>query len=174
MQYSLQPLTSQNRLQSPSAKGAKNSCSLEGCEKVAGGRSAAETAGDDRGKRLHPEGVLGKLSWAQRFFSLHYHIVFSTKERQPLILNEWRPRLHSYLGGIIRGINGVGEIVGGVNDHVHLLASLRPVHCVADVMRDLKKDSSNWVKENFDRNFAWQEGYAAFTVSPSATDAVRN
>ena len=71
-------------------------------------------------------------------------------------------------------MNGVGEIVGGVRDHVHLLASLRPVHCVADVMRDLKKDSSNWIKANFDRNFVWQEGYAAFTVSASAADAVRN
>ncbi len=108
------------------------------------------------------------------FFSLHYHIVFSTKERRPLIHAEWRPRLHSYLGGIIRGMKGVAEIVGGVDDHLHILTSLRPVHCVADVMRDLKKDSTNWVKENFDRQFAWQEGYAAFTVSPSATNAVRS
>jgi putative transposase len=69
------------------------------------------------------------------------------------------------LGGIIRGMNGVAEIVGGVADHVHLLASLRPVHCIADVMHDMKKDSSTWVKENFDHSFAWQEGYAAFTVS---------
>lgn len=66
------------------------------------------------------------------------------------------------------------ETIGGVADHVHLLASLRPVHCLADLMRDLKKNSTNWVKQNLDRNFAWQEGYAAFTVSPSATDAVRN
>ena len=108
------------------------------------------------------------------FFSLHYHVVFSTKERRPLIHAEWRPRLHSYLGGIFRGMNGVAEIVGGVDDHVHILTSLRPVHCVADVMRDLKKDSTNLVKENFDRHFGWQEGYAAFTVSPSATAAVRN
>ena len=107
------------------------------------------------------------------FFSLHYHVVFSTKERRPIIDSDWRPRLHSYLGGIVRGTNGVAEIVGGVEDHVHLLMSLRPIHCVADVMRDLKKDSTNWVKQNFDRRFAWQEGYAAFTVSPSATDAVR-
>ncbi len=69
-------------------------------------------------------------------------------------------------------MNGVAEMVGGVEDHVHLLASLRPVHCIADVLRDLKKDSTNWVKESFDRRFAWQEGYAAFTVSPSETDAV--
>ena len=108
------------------------------------------------------------------FFSLHYHIVFSTKERRPLIRAEWRPRLHSYLGGIIRRMNAVAEIVGGVEDHVHLMASLRPVHCLADVMRDLKKDSTNWVKDNLDRRFAWQKGYAAFTVSPSPIDAVRN
>lgn len=107
------------------------------------------------------------------FFSLHYHLVFSTKERIPFIRADWRPRLHSYLGGIIRGMNGVAESVGGVDDHVHILASLRPVHRIADVLRDLKKESSRWVHEKFDRSFAWQEGYAAFSVSPSATDAVR-
>jgi len=107
------------------------------------------------------------------FFSLHYHIVFSTKERRPSIRQEWQPRLHSYLGGIVRGTNGVAETVGGVADHVHLLLSLRPVHCLSDLMRNMKKDSTNWIKENFDRSFGWQEGYAAFTVSPSATNAVR-
>jgi putative transposase len=106
------------------------------------------------------------------FFSLHYHIVFSTKERRPFIKMEWRPRLHSYLGGMIRGMNGVAHTVGGVEDHVHVLASLRPIHCLADLMRDLKKDSTNWVKENIERRFTWQEGYAAFTVSPSAVEAV--
>jgi REP element-mobilizing transposase RayT len=108
------------------------------------------------------------------FFSLHYHIVFSTKERLPFIHAEWRSRVHSYLGGIIRRMNGVAEIVGGVADHAHLLVSLRPVHRIADLMRDMKKDSSNWVKENFDTRFAWQEGYAAFTVSPNAIKSVRN
>jgi REP element-mobilizing transposase RayT len=108
------------------------------------------------------------------FFSLHYHIVFSTKERLPFIHAEWRSRVHSYLGGIIRRMNGVAETVGGVADHAHLLVSLRPVHRMADLMRDMKKDSSNWVKENFDSRFAWQEGYAAFTVSPNAIKSVRN
>ena len=108
------------------------------------------------------------------FFSLHYHVVFSTKERRPVIKTEWRPRLHSYLGGTVRQMDGIAEIVGGVDDHVHILLSLRPVHCLADVMRDLKKDSTNWIKQNLERRFAWQEGYAAFTVSPSAIDAVRH
>src|SRR5260221_4869833 len=108
------------------------------------------------------------------FFSLHYHIVFSTKERRPFIRREWRSRIHSYLGGIIKGMNGVAEIVGGVEDHVHLLVSLRPVHRLADVLRDLKKDSTHWARENFDLRFTWQEGYAAFTLSPSAIDSVRD
>ena len=108
------------------------------------------------------------------FFSLHYHVVFSTKERRPTIKSEWRPRLHSYLGGMVRGLDGVAESVGGVEDHVHLLISLRPVHCLADFMRDVKKDSTNWVKDNIDRTFARQEGYAAFTVSPSAIVSVRH
>lgn len=90
------------------------------------------------------------------YFSLHYHIVFSTKERQPFIQTEWRSRVHSYLGGIIRRMNGVPEIVGRVADHVHVLASLRPVDCMADLTRDMKKDSSSWIKETFDRSFDWQ------------------
>src|SRR3954463_11463024 len=69
-------------------------------------------------------------------------------------------------------MNGVAEIVGGVEDYVHILASLRPVHCIADVLRDLKKESSTWAKENFNSRFAWQEGYAGFTVSPTVTDSV--
>src|SRR6185369_5051966 len=73
--------------------------------------------------------------------------------------------------GIIKGMNGVPEIVGGVEDHVHILASLRPV--IADLLRDLRKESSTWTKENFERRFTWQEGYAAFTVSHTATDSVR-
>jgi putative transposase len=122
-----------------------------------------------------PEGcqIKGATPIGSTFFSLHYHIVFSTKERRPFIKAEWRSPLHSYLGGMIRRMNGVADTIGGVDDHVHMLASLRPVHCLADLMRDLKKDSTNWVKENFERRFAWQEGYAAFTVSPPAVDSVR-
>ena len=70
-------------------------------------------------------------------------------------------------------MNGVAEIVGGVADHVHLLASLRPVHCISDVMRELKKESTHWVKDNFDSRFSWQEGYSAFSVSPTNTESVK-
>lgn len=106
--------------------------------------------------------------------SLHYHIVFGTKDHEPLIHREWRQRLHSYLGGCVSTLGGVPECVGGVADHVHLLVGLRATHCLADVMRELKSVSSTWVHQAVKLpTFAWQEGYAAFTVSASQLDSVR-
>jgi REP element-mobilizing transposase RayT len=70
--------------------------------------------------------------------SLHYHLVFSTKDRIPIINTSWRERLHGYAGGIIKNMNGVPEAIGGTNDHIHLLIGLRATHCLADVVRDLK------------------------------------
>lgn len=100
--------------------------------------------------------------------SLHYHIVFGTKNHEPLIQPAWRGDLHAYLGGIIRTADGVAETVGGVSDHVHLLIGLRATHRLAGVLRELKAVSSGWVHDEIGmRGFAWQEGYGAFTVSAS-------
>ena len=107
------------------------------------------------------------------FTSLHLHIVFSTKERRPFIAPEWRPRLHEYLGGTVRGLDGVAEAVGGVEDHVHLLVGLKPTHRPSDFLRELKKASSIWSAENHERKFSWQDGYAAFTISSTHCAAVR-
>ncbi len=112
---------------------------------------------------------------ASTYLSLHYHLVFGTKDRLPLIESEWRFRLHEYLGGVIRGLGGFPEEVGGVADHVHLLIGLKATHCLADLVRELKKASSKWVHEEIGlRRFAWQEGYAAFTVSATARESVRS
>ena len=111
---------------------------------------------------------------ASTYLSLHYHLVFSTKNREPLIAAAWRPRLHEYLGGTLRVLGGFPEGIGGVADHVHLLVGLKATHCLADVMRELKKTASVWVHEQIGlRSFAWQEGYAAFTVSATSRAAVR-
>jgi putative transposase len=104
---------------------------------------------------------------------LHYHLIFATKNREPIISEAWRNRLHEYLGGTARGLGGVPQGIGGVADHVHLLVGLKPTHCLADFMRDLKKASSAWVTASLQKHFQWQEGYAAFTVSPSARTAVQ-
>ena len=112
---------------------------------------------------------------ASTYLSLHYHIVFGTKDRMPLIAPAWRPRLHEYLGGTIHGMGGIPEIIGGVADHVHLLVGLKATHCLADVVRDLKKTSTVWVNDGIDcrGKFSWQSGYAAFTVSATSCQAVR-
>ena len=109
------------------------------------------------------------------FLSLHYHIIFSTKYRKPWIRDAWIARLHEYTGGTVRGLDGVPESVGGVEDHVHLLVGLKSTHRLCDFMRELKKSTSEWVHETINESrFQWQEGYAAFTVSPTARDAVRS
>jgi REP element-mobilizing transposase RayT len=108
------------------------------------------------------------------YLSLYYHLIFGTKGRNPSIDISWRSRLHEYLGGTVRGLGGFPEGIGGTADHVHLPAALKSSHCLADVMRELKKASSAWVhKEIGQPGFAWQEGYAAFTVSATVRDAVR-
>ena len=111
---------------------------------------------------------------ASTYLSLHYHIVFSTKGRVPSIIPEWRSRLHQYLGGEVKGLGGVPQAIGGVADHVHLLVGLKATHCLADFMRELKKQASAWVHTVIGaQGFAWQEGYAAFTVSPNSRAQVR-
>ena len=109
------------------------------------------------------------------YLSLHYHLVFSTKNRLPFIEVAWRSRLYEYMGGTIRGLGGFPQGIGGVADHVHLLIGLKATHCLADVLRDIKKAASVWVHDEIRvRDFAWQEGYAAFTVSATARDAVKH
>jgi REP element-mobilizing transposase RayT len=108
------------------------------------------------------------------FLSLHHHITYSTKNRIPFIKESWIERLHEYIGGTVSGLGGFPQKVGGVADHVHLLVGLKATHCLADFMRELKKSTSVWVHEEIgERNFGWQEGYAAFTVGPTARGAVK-
>ena len=121
------------------------------------------------------EGRSRSIRMSSTHLSLHYHIVFGTKNHEPLIQPSWGGKLHAYLGGIIRTANGIAESVGGVSDHVHLLIGLRATHRLADVLRELKAVSSGWVHHEIGiREFAWQEGYGAFTVSASQREAVRH
>ncbi len=108
------------------------------------------------------------------YLSLHYHLVFSTKHRRPYIDPPWRDRLYEYLGGTLKSMGGFPQKIGGTPDHVHILTGLRATHTVADVLRDLKKNSSVWIHTEIgEKGFAWQEGYAAFTVSATSRDGVR-
>jgi putative transposase len=119
-------------------------------------------------------GVVDEIRMSSTHLSLHYHIVFGTKNHEPVIQPAWRGDLHAYLGGIVRTANGIAQSIGGVADHVHLLIGLRATHRLAEVLRELKAVSSGWVRDEIGmRHFAWQEGYGAFTVSPSQRETVR-
>ena len=109
------------------------------------------------------------------YTQLLYHIVFSTKNRHPW-LADIRSRVHAYLGAAIGDEGGTALCVGGVDDHVHILARLRPDKAVSAVIGAIKANSSGWVHREFpDRTeFAWQTGYAAFAVSKSQEGRVRH
>src|SRR5438874_10688814 len=113
---------------------------------------------------------------ANTFTSLHYHVVFSTKRREPWIRSEIEQRVWAYLGGIARENQMKALLVGGIENHVHLLLGVPPVLAVSKAVQLLKGGSSGWVKENFPglRGFGWQDGYAAFTVSQSQVPEVES
>lgn len=73
---------------------------------------------------------------------------------------------------MIRELRGTPLQIGGIEDHVHLLFGLRPVLAIADVVREIKKGSTAWIHQSFDRRFLWQEGYGAFTVGSGDVSTV--
>lgn len=108
------------------------------------------------------------------YTNLLFHVVYSTKYRKPLISRSWQDDLYGYMGGIIRSEKGVLLTAGGAPDHVHLLAKLPPTIAVSDMLRLIKTNSSKWANGRDDvRLFEWQAGYAAFSVSESLADWVR-
>ena len=109
------------------------------------------------------------------YTNLLYHIVFSTKNRIPLIHQGFQEELYRYTGGIIRAEGGVQLEIGGMSDHIHILAKFKPAISVSDMLAKIKANSSKWVNDHKMklRKFGWQEGYAAFSVSESQAPAVR-
>jgi len=106
--------------------------------------------------------------------NLVYHIVFSTKGREPMIIADIRDELYRYIGGIIRGEGGTLLQIGGMPDHLHLVVKLKPTHELAKIMQKIKGNSSKWVniQNRFKGRFAWQVGYGAFSVSESQIPVV--
>ena len=98
------------------------------------------------------------------------HCVFSTKLRRNLISSEIQPELWAFLGGIARKHGFKALMVGGTENHVHILLSLPATIPLAKAVQLLKGGSSRWMNEKHTRDFAWQEGYGAFTVGISQRD----
>lgn len=106
----------------------------------------------------------------QSLVEIYVHIVFSTKGRRALLNDRaFRDRTHSYLKGICENQGSPSLRVGGAEDHVHILCRLAKTLDVSTLIRELKRDSSKWVKLENPRlpDFHWQQGYGAFSVSPS-------
>ena len=110
------------------------------------------------------------------FTNLLFHIVYSTKYRKLMIEKSWQDDLYGYVGGIVRDHKGTLLCMGGVSDHVHLLAKLSPTIAVSDMLRLIKSNSSKMVNETMTLliPFEWQPGYAAFSVSESQYPRVRD
>jgi REP element-mobilizing transposase RayT len=106
----------------------------------------------------------------QSLAKIYLHLVFPTKDRRPFLQDrELRERVHAYLAGICRNQDSPSLRVGGVEDHVHILCYLGRTVAIADLVRELKRDSSKWIKQQSPQlaAFHWQDGYGAFSVSPS-------
>lgn len=110
----------------------------------------------------------------QSLSKVYLHLIFSTKDRRHDILPGLKEELHTYIGGTLNEMGCQSVIVGGMSDHVHLLFLLSRTKSIADVVKEIKANTTLWVKTRMGCNFAWQRGYAIFSVSQSVVDSVRN
>ena len=113
---------------------------------------------------------------AQSLAKIIVHIIFSTKNRFPFLVNaDIRRRTHAYLAEVFNAYQSPAIEVGGWHDHVHILCSLSRNHAIATIVADAKRNSTNWIRTNGGLlvKFQWQAGYGAFSVSPSQLEEVR-
>lgn len=103
------------------------------------------------------------------------HFVWGTNNREPLIRKSWRDRLHAYIGGVLENKKAKLLAAGGIEDHIHVLASLPATISLSEAANAMKANSSRWVHENApqSKGFDWQAGYGAFSVSKSAEARVK-
>jgi REP element-mobilizing transposase RayT len=108
----------------------------------------------------------------QSLTKLYAHLVFSTKNREPLLDSEVRPRVHAYLATIVRSFDSPWVVVGGVADHVHILFDMGKHHAAVSFVEQTKRESSKFVKTLGDsyKSFFWQRGYGMFSVGPADRD----
>jgi len=112
---------------------------------------------------------LGKIVMANTYTQIHLHVVFAVQNRVSLISGQWNDRLYQYISAILSNKGHKPLVINGMPDHVHLVFGMRPVEALADLMRDVKGDSSAWINSSklVMGKFRWQDGYGAFTCSKS-------
>ena len=106
---------------------------------------------------------------ANTYTKLNIHIVFHVKSTSVCIKNEDQPKVFAYIGGIVRNVEGYPVTIGGIENHIHILATMPKTTSVSEFVQKIKANSSRWIKtlDKYYESFAWQEGYGAFCVSPS-------
>lgn len=112
----------------------------------------------------------------QSLNKIYVHIIFSTKNREPLIFDSVKDELFNYLGGVCKNLECNPIQVGGYRDHIHILCLLSKKITLIKLLEEIKSSSSKWIKtkgENLS-NFYWQSGYGAFSVNPTEIDVVKN
>jgi putative transposase len=137
---------------------------------------AAHPGERGEGTLFTPKGFHQEHPMPQSLAQIYLHIVFSTKNRQPFLLDQTiRDEMHQYLGGACNNLDSPVLRVGGVADHVHILCRLGKTIAVADLVKELKRESSKWIKTKSPTmaDFYWQSGYGAFSVSPGHVEALR-
>ncbi|PYS21668.1 MAG: IS200/IS605 family transposase [Acidobacteria bacterium] len=109
------------------------------------------------------------------YTNLLYHIVFSTKDRRPLITHEYEVRLYDYIGGTLRRTGGISLELNGTEDHIHLLAKLRPDRSLSEVLRDLKANATGWMHDVFPslKESSWQRSLSANQMLRKFGDTLR-
>ncbi|MBS0654781.1 MAG: IS200/IS605 family transposase [Verrucomicrobia bacterium] len=112
---------------------------------------------------------------AHSYSSMLFHLVWSTKERCPLILPEIKNRLYGYIRQIANDEDSKIIAMNGMPDHIHILLGIKPSMNLSDLIRQIKTTSSKWVQKTFPEKgkFGWQDGYGAFSVGMSTVQAVK-
>ena len=108
------------------------------------------------------------------FSQIYIQIVFAVKNRDALIESVWEEKLYQYITGIVQNKEQKMLAVNGMGDHIHIFIGMKPTCCLSDLVRELKKSSNTFIKENklSKYAFSWQEGFGAFSYSHSQIDAV--
>src|SRR3989339_768524 len=110
------------------------------------------------------------------YTQLYIHIIFSVKERTPLIKDSFRKELFAYIGGIIKNKGQKPISINGTADHIHILVGIKPDKSISELVREIKSNSSKYVNEKkfIPVKFHWQKGFGAFTYSHSQLTSVIN
>ena len=108
------------------------------------------------------------------YSKIYIQIVFAVKNRKTLILPDWEDKLYKYITGIVQSKGQKMIAINGNKDHIHIFIGLKPSCCISDLVREIKKSSNKWIKENnlTKFKFEWQEGFGAFSYSESSINNV--